>query len=54
MSVVPDNIQNKHDIENTVYYLTWHQDLLYNQSAKLKCHWHSNENGYSWSYVWEI
>jgi hypothetical protein len=42
MFLVPENIQSQHDRENTVYYLTQHQDLLYIQSAKLRHHVHSN------------
>jgi hypothetical protein len=35
MSLVPENIQKKHDSENTIY-VTQHQDLLCCQNTKLK------------------
>jgi hypothetical protein len=38
MPFVLENIQNQHDSENTIYYLTLHQDILHSQNSKLKHH----------------
>jgi hypothetical protein len=34
MSLVPENTHNQHDNENAVYYVTYHQGLLYTVSTQ--------------------